>query len=64
MEITIDVVMKEREGAALAEEAARIVQAAEARSRVLTPTEDARVLQLVTQVRVLEEEIRAPSKAR
>lgn len=57
MEITTDVAMKERERVALTEEAARVVQFAEAQSRGLTPAEDARVLQLVTQVRALEEEI-------
>jgi hypothetical protein len=49
---------KERERAALAEEAMRIVQAAEAHSRVLTPAEDAHVLELLARARILEEEIK------
>jgi hypothetical protein len=57
MENTGELVEKESERVAMAEEATRIVQAAEAQSRELTPAEDARVLQLMKQVRVLEEEI-------
>jgi len=49
---------KERERAALAEEAMRIVQAAGAQSKVLTPAEDARVLELLARARILEEEIK------
>jgi hypothetical protein len=57
MEDTPELERKERERAARYEEAARIVREAEAQSRVLTVEEDARVLDLMTQVQNLEEQI-------
>jgi len=48
---------KERESAALLEEATRIVRTAEGQSRALTAENDARVLELMAQVRSLDEEI-------
>ena len=57
MEDTLDLERKDRERAALFEEATRIVKAAEAQSRVLSPQDDAHVLQLMASVRRFEEEI-------
>ena len=48
---------KEKQRAALLEEAARIVAWASAQGRALTADEDSRVLKLMSQVRALEEEI-------
>jgi hypothetical protein len=48
---------KERERAALQDEAARIVAAASAQGRTLTAAEDSHVLALMGRVRTLEEEI-------
>ncbi len=49
---------KERERAAMLEEATRLVREAAAQSRALTPNEDARVLDLMTRVQNLEGQIR------
>ena len=49
---------KEKERAALSEQAAGIVRAASAERRALTADEDSQVLALMTRVRVLEEEIK------
>jgi len=58
MDDTPELEQKERERTALFEEATRIVRAAAARSRVLTVEEDAHVLQIMTRVRSLEEQMR------
>ena len=52
-----DLQEKERQRAAPTAEASRIVQAAKAQSRALTPEEDAHVLRLMKGVRTLEEQI-------
>jgi hypothetical protein len=57
MEDTPELERKERERVALFDEATRIVREAEAQSRVLTVKEDARVLELMAQVRSLDEQI-------
>ena len=57
MEDTPEIEPKERERAALFDEATRIVRNAEARSTGLSVEEDSRVLELMTRVRGLEEEI-------
>jgi uncharacterized protein (UPF0335 family) len=57
MEHTLKIERKERERAALFEEATQIVRKAEARSKGLSVEEDASVLQLIARVRSLEEEI-------
>ena len=48
---------RERERTALFTEATRIIHAAEARSRAVTAEEDARVLELMARVRILDEQI-------
>jgi hypothetical protein len=57
MEDMPEIEHKERERAALFEEATQIVRKAEARSTGLSVEEDARVLELMAHVRRLEEEI-------
>ena len=49
---------KEKERAALSEEAAGIVRMASAKGKALTADEDSRVLALMVRVRALEEEIK------
>jgi hypothetical protein len=48
---------KDQERAALFAEATRIVQAAEAQSGSVTAEEDARVLELMARIRILDEQI-------
>ena len=55
---------KEKQRAALLEEAASIVAAASAQGRVLNPEEDSQVLKLMSQVRALEEEIHCLARHR
>jgi hypothetical protein len=57
MEDTPELETKQRQRAALFEEAARIVRTAEAQSSLLSVQEDARVLELMERVRKLEQEI-------
>jgi uncharacterized protein Yka (UPF0111/DUF47 family) len=57
MQDTSELERKERESAALFEETTWIVRAAEAQSRAVTADEDAQVLELMAQIRRLEEEI-------
>ena len=57
MEDTSELEAGDRERAALFAEATRIVQAAEAQSRAVTVEEDARVLELMARVRILDEQI-------
>jgi hypothetical protein len=57
MENTPEIEPKERERAALFDEATRIVRNAEARSTGLSVEEDSRVLELMRRARGLEEEI-------
>jgi len=57
MKDTSEFERKELERTALFAEATRIVQAAEAQSRVLTVEEDARVVEIMAHVRSLEEQI-------
>jgi hypothetical protein len=58
MEHETDLQQKEAQRAGLLEEASRIVRSAEAESRTPTAAEDALVLELMTRVRKLEDEIR------
>jgi hypothetical protein len=57
MDGTPEIELRERERAALLEEATRIVRTAEVQSTGLTAEEDGRVLELMARVRSLEEEI-------
>ena len=64
MEDTSELAGRERERAALYTEATLIVQAAEAQSRAVTAEEDARVLDLLARVRILDDQITHPRRHR
>jgi hypothetical protein len=57
MEEISELERKDQERAALFAVATRIVQAAEAQSRSVTAEEDARVLELMARIRILDEQI-------
>jgi hypothetical protein len=64
MEGDSEIRKREKELAALREEASRKVAAASSQERELTQEEDSQVLALMSQARALEDEIRCQTKRR